>query len=260
MSETQANTRKLENLFFVLAGLFITNALIAEIIGVKVFSVERLMGLAGDAGTGGKESAFRLNMSVGVLIWPIVFVLSDIINEYFGRRGVRKVSLLGAGLIAYAFIVIYVSTRLPASPLWLDANNTDPAGKLFDIDYAYTYILSQGLGIIIGSLTAFLVSQLVDAYTFYYLRRLTEHRNLWLRATGSTVVSQLIDSFLVLFIAFYLLGNYSFRDVLSIGIVQYLYKVSLAILLTPVIYLMHFIIDRYLGVTKARTVVTTVDT
>jgi len=90
------------------------------------------------------------------------------------------------------------------------------------------------------------VSQLIDAYAFQYFKKITGHRFLWLRATGSTVISQLIDSFLILWVAFNLLGNWSLSQVFQVGMVQYIYKVSLAILLTPVIYLMHFIIDRYL--------------
>jgi len=105
----------------------------------------------------------------------------------------------------------------------------------------------MGLGIIVGSLTAFLVSQLVDAYVFHYFRKLTGHKFLWLRATGSTVVSQLIDSFVILFIAFYFLGNWSLEQVFRVGLVQYIYKVLLAIALTPLIYLVHIAIDKYLG-------------
>lgn len=259
MTDTQPTDKKLQTLFFVLGGIFIANALVAEIIGVKVFSVMRLFGTSPGGGSVFGKSSFEMNMSVGVLIWPIVFVISDIINEYFGRRGVKQVSFLGASLIAYAFLIIFIATRLPASSLWIQNNAFDPNGQPLNIDYAYSRLLSQGLGIIVGSLTAFLVGQFVDAYTFHYLRRLTEHRILWLRSTGSTIISQVIDSFLVLFIAFYLLGNYSFKDVISIGVVQYLYKVSLAILLTPVIYVMHFVIDRYLGTQKAAVIVATTD-
>jgi uncharacterized integral membrane protein (TIGR00697 family) len=104
---------------------------------------------------------------------------------------------------------------------------------------------------IFGSITAFLVGQLVDACTFHYLRNITQHRKFWLRATGSTFISQLFDSFLVLFIAFYLLSNWSFIEVISVGNIQYIYKISLAIVLTPVIYGMHYLIDRYPGMQKS---------
>jgi len=136
---------------------------------------------------------------------------------------------------------------LPPADFWLENNRMVVAEGNFDINLAYNAVFRQGVNIIVGSLTAFLVSQLIDAYTFQYLKKITGHRYLWLRATGSTVISQLIDSFLILFVAFYCLGNWSLDQVFQVGLLQYIYKVSLAILLTPLIYLMHWIIDRYLS-------------
>jgi hypothetical protein len=251
MSDNASLSNKKFRLFVVLSGIFIANALIAEVIGAKIFSLEKLLGIDPLGLPFLFGSSLDLNMSVGVLIWPLVFILSDIINEYFGRQGVRRVSFFTAGLIAYAFFVIFFATHLPAAGFWLENNALDGQGNPFHIDAAYTKILGQGMGIIIGSLTAFLVGQFVDAYTFHYLRKLTEHKKLWLRATGSTVVSQLIDSFLVLFIAFFILGNWTFTQVISVGVIQYLYKIILAVILTPVIYLAHYLIDRYLGKEKS---------
>jgi len=245
-------------LYLVLASFFITNALIAEFGGVKIFSVEKLLGI----------SPLRLNLfgiitdlnlSVGVLIWPIVFVFSDIINEYFGKTGVKRISFITAGMIAYAFLVIFLWTGMPPADFWLQLNDTDSQGRAFNIDYAYRTIFSMGLGIIIGSLAAFLVSQLVDAYVFHYFRKLTGDNYLWVRSTGSTVVSQLIDSFIILFIAFYILGNWSMEQVFRVGLVQYTYKVLLAIMLTPLIYLIHTIIDKYMGKQPAEILVEEAD-
>ena len=233
-------------LYLLLACFFITNALIAEFGGVKMFSAEKLLGIA--------PLHFNifgvitdLNMSVGVLIWPLVFVFSDIINEYFGKVGVRRISFITAGMIAYSFIIILMWTGMPPADFWLKLNGIDSQGRPFDINFAYNTIFRAGLGIIVGSLTAFLVSQLIDAYVFHYFKKLTGHKLLWLRSTGSTVVSQIIDSFVILFIAFYFLGNWSLEQVFRVGMVQYLYKVFLAIALTPLIYLAHIVIDKYLG-------------
>lgn len=244
-SETKPLNKK-TFLYLLLASFFITNALIAEFGGVKIFSVEKLLGIAPlQFNIFGMPT--DLNLSVGVLIWPIVFVFSDIINEYFGKKGVQRISFITAGMIAYAFLIILLWTDMPAADFWLKLNGTDNLGRPFDINFAYTTIFRMGLGIIVGSLTAFLVSQLVDAYVFHYFRKLTGHKYLWLRSTGSTVVSQLIDSFVILFIAFYFLGNWSLDQVLKVGIIQYSYKVLLAVALTPLIYLVHAIIDFYLG-------------
>ena len=138
-------------------------------------------------------------------------------------------------------------TDMPPADFWLKLNGLDSMGRPFDINFAYTTIFRMGLGIIVGSLTAFLVSQLVDAYVFHYFKKLTGHKFLWLRSTGSTVVSQFIDSFLILFVAFYFLGNWSIEQVFKVGLIQYTYNVLLAIVLTPVIYIVHALIDAYLG-------------
>ena len=111
------------------------------------------------------------------------------------------------------------------------------------------------MGIIVGSLFAFLLGQLLDVFVFQKLRRITGSNRIWLRATGSTLVSQLIDSYLVLFIAFYLLApsnaRWAISQVISVGIVNYSYKFIVAIAITPLLYIAHYIIDRYLGKTLA---------
>ncbi|MBN1789428.1 MAG: queuosine precursor transporter [Bacteroidales bacterium] len=238
---------KRSHLYLLLSAFFIGNALLAELTGVKIFSLGKVVQnlFNGEPGTG--LQTLPLNMSIGVVIWPLVFITSDILNEYFGRNGVRKISFITAALIAYTSIFLLTATRLPAADFWLENNRTGGGVDNFDINFAYNAVFRQGINIIVGSLTAFLVSQLIDAYAFQYFKKITGHRYLWLRATGSTVISQLIDSFLILWVAFNLLGNWSLSQVFQVGMVQYVYKVSLAILLTPVIYLMHYIIDRYLG-------------
>jgi uncharacterized integral membrane protein (TIGR00697 family) len=245
MAETKPLNKK-TFLYLLLASFFITNALIAEFGGVKMFSVEKMLGIA-PVHFNIFGMITDLNLSVGVLIWPVVFIFSDIINEYFGKRGVRRISFITAGMIGYSFLIILMWTDMPPADFWLNLNGLDSQGRPFDINFAYSSIFRMGLGIVVGSLTAFLVSQLVDAYVFHYFRKLTGHKYLWLRSTGSTVVSQVIDSFVILFIAFYFLGNWSLGQVLRVGLVQYSYKVLLAIALTPLIYLAHSLIDKYLG-------------
>ncbi|MHC2991571.1 membrane protein, partial [Pontibacter sp. HJ8] len=174
-------------------------------------------------------------------------VTTDIINEYFGKEGVKKVSLLTVILILYAFLVITAVTGLPAAPFWVELNNRDAQGNPFNIDYAFNSIYRQGLGIIIGSLVAFLIGQFLDASVFHWLRSFTGSKMIWLRATGSTLVSQLIDSVVVLFVAFYLFGNWSLGLVFSVAVINYIYKFIIAIVLTPLLYLAHYLIDGYLG-------------
>lgn len=238
---------KKTNLFIILSGIFITNALIAELIGGKIFSAEKTLGfqpldipLFGDF-------ALQFNLTAGVVLWPVVFITTDIINEYFGKKGVRRITYITVGLIAYAFLVIYLAMKLAPADFWLSVNATNEQGEAFDINYAFEKVLSQGLNIIFASLVAFVIGQLVDVSVFHRLRKITGPKKIWLRATGSTLISQLIDSFVVLFVAFYFLGPWSISQVLAVGITNYVYKFLIAILLTPILYVAHYFIDNYLG-------------
>ena len=236
--------QKKNRLFIALSGIFLTNALIAEMIGVKIFSAEATLGLA-PANLNILGFTMDFNLTAGAVIWPVVFITSDLINEYFGQPGVKRISYLTAGLIAYSFLVIFLTMKLPPAGWWLEAYSHDNAGNYFNMDFAFNRIFGQGQRIILGSLSAFLVGQLVDVFVFQKLRKITGHKMLWLRATGSTLVSQLIDSFFVLFIAFY--GTFPNTQIVAIGLTNYIYKFTMAILLTPLIYAGHSIIDKYLG-------------
>jgi hypothetical protein len=235
------------NLFVILGAIFLTNAILAEIIGVKIFSGEKTLGLDPVQWTFFGEFVLDFNLTAGAVIWPVVFITTDLINEYFGKKGVRKISFLTAALITYVFVVISLVTALAPADFWLEVNASMPNGSSFDINYAFNTIFRQGLGIIFGSLTAFLLGQLIDVYVFQKLRAVTGPKMIWLRATGSTLVSQFIDSFVVLGIAFYVFGNWSLSQIAAVGLINYVYKFTVAMALTPVLYLAHGLIDRYLG-------------
>ncbi len=235
-------SEKKHKLFIFLAGFFLTNALVAEMVGTKIFSLEKLLGFS-PANVHLFGYTLDFNLTAGVVIWPFVFVTTDIINEYFGKEGVRRISFLTAGLIAFAFLIIGAATLLPPAPFWVDLYKEEG----LDINLAFGTIFRQGLGIIIGSLTAFLLGQFLDVYVFHRMRKLTGPKMLWLRATGSTLFSQVIDSFVVLFIAFYIFGKWSVLQVISVGVINYLFKFVAAIVMTPLVYLGHYAIDRYLG-------------
>lgn len=245
---------KKQNLFILLGAIFLTNAILAELIGVKIFSLEQTLGW-NPVNLDIFGYVLDFNLTAGVMIWPVVFITTDIINEYFGKAGVRKISFIAVGCISYAFLMIWLVTTLSPAEFWLDVNSTDPDGNYFNMDFAFNKIYTQGLGIIVGSIIAFLIGQILDVIVFQRLRKITGEKMIWLRATGSTLVSQLIDSFVVLTIAFYILApeesRWDFSQVISVGSLNYIYKFIVAIALTPLIYLGHFLIDRYLGVEEA---------
>lgn len=239
---------KSTKLFLILGGIFITSALLAEIIGVKIFSLEDTLGIKrADITLFG--SPFSFHLTAGVLLWPVVFIMTDIINEYYGTKGVKFLSYLTIGLITYAFLIFNGAIRLSPSEYFSIGNGIDKP------DNAFRGIFGQGMWIIIGSITAFFIGQVLDVVIFHRIKRITGEKNMWLRATGSTLVSQLVDSFVVLFIAFYVgkriqsgQGDpWSLHQVLVTGTGNYIYKFAIAILLTPVIYLVHGWIEKYLG-------------
>lgn len=237
---------KESRLLLVLGAFFVANAILSEFIGVKIFSVEQTLGFKKfDINLFGVPN-LSFNMSAGVLTWPIIFIMTDIINEYFGVKQVRFLSILTSVLIGFAFLVVWLAMKLQPADFWLVQKQN---GQEVNMVLAFDAIFGQGMWIIVGSIIAFLVGQMADVLIFHRIKKFTGEKALWLRATGSTVFSQLIDSFVVIYIAFYLnpAFNYSWQMVAAIGLVGYTYKFIIALAMTPILYVVHGIIDRYLG-------------
>ena len=229
-------------LFLGFTAFFCCNALIAEAIGTKLFSLEKLFGAHPANFTLFGQSGLSFTLTCGVLLWPLEFVITDIVNEFFGPRAVRRISYTAVVLIAYAFLMYFLAIRIPPADVWLASSKSQGVPNIQD---AFSAIFGQNNMIIVGSLVAFLVSQVVDVSVFHQIKKRTGNKHLWLRATGSTLVSQLVDSYIVLFIAFS--QYFTWQQILAIGMMNYIYKFSVAILLTPLIYLIEGRIERYVG-------------
>jgi uncharacterized integral membrane protein (TIGR00697 family) len=235
-------------LLLTLAGFFIANAIVAEFMGVKIFSLEETLGFASLTWTIFGVTG-SLQFTAGVLLWPVVFTLTDVINEYYGQKVVRRLSWLTVVLICYAFLMIYWAIGLSPASWWVGSYSN--AG-VPDAQQAYAALFGQGLWIIFGSVVAFLIGQVSDAYLFYRIKKRYGSKRIWLRALVSTLFSQLIDSFVVLYIAF-VLGpqHWPIKRFLAVAFVNYGYKFILAVLLLPVLYGLHALIERYLGMKQA---------
>ncbi len=247
---------KANRLWMLLAGFFLANALVAEFMGVKLFSLEKTFGYAPVNWSLLGQNNLAFTLTAGVLLWPAVFLMTDIINEFYGRRGVKFLSYLTAALIAYGFLMLFLAMKLePADfwrtahikPSWTPEHQAEMRAQVGDYNAAYGVVFGQSLWIIIGSLFAFLISQLVDVGVFHRIKKATGETRIWLRSTGSTLVSQFLDSFVVVFIALYIGQQLPFLQVLAISIMSYIYKSVVAVALTPVIYWVHGMIERYLG-------------
>jgi uncharacterized integral membrane protein (TIGR00697 family) len=238
-------------LFIILAGIFLTSALIAEFIGVKIFSLETTLGWK-PAAIHLFGGTYSFNLTCGVLLWPVVFIMTDIINEYYGTKGVKFLSWMTICLIGFGFLMVFGAIGTSPNAWWITSKKVE---GVEDMNSSFNGIYGQGLGIVVASMTAFLIGQLVDVMIFHKIKKVTGESKIWLRATGSTLVSQLIDSFVVLIIAFYIYPKlvkgqgepWPFDQLIAICIVNYIYKFIVAILLTPVIYIVHNRIERYLG-------------
>ncbi len=195
------------------------------------------------------EKNLSVNLTCGVLLWPLEFIMTDIVNEYYGPRAVRRISYTAVALIGYAFLMFYLAMGVPPADFWYGTGASD---GIPDMSKAFNGIFGQGMWIIFGSLTAFLVSQIVDVTVFHRIKKVTGEKKVWLRATGSTLISQLVDSFIVLFIAFKLGKGWSWQLVFAICLINYIYKFTMAIILTPVIYIAEKRIEKYVGHETAR--------
>jgi uncharacterized integral membrane protein (TIGR00697 family) len=216
-----SQTRK-DIVYLALAGFFVTNAILGELTGGKLFALG------------------PFTLSIGVIPWPVVFITTDLINEYFGRDGVRRLTFMTIALIVYAFVVLFAAMQVPAASF-------SPV-----TDAQFQVVFGQSLWIIAGSVTAFALSQLVDVGVFWLVRHRTGGRFLCMRATGSTIVSQLIDSFVIIGIAFWLPGKVKTSEFLTVAASNYSFKLLIALGVIPLLYAGHTMINSFLGLEEAR--------
>ncbi|MGO4550361.1 queuosine precursor transporter [Lysobacter sp. 2RAF19] len=235
-------------LFIALSAFFCVNAVLAEFIGVKIFALEDTLGITpfqwnlfGQTGS--------LSFTAGTLLWPMVFIFTDVINEFFGKRGVRMISWIAVVLIIYGFAFAFAAISLAPASWWVSAAQSQGVP---DYQKAFAAVFGQGLWTIGGSVIAFLIGQLIDVSIFHRIRLRTGEKHIWFRATASTAVSQLVDSFVVLYIAF-VIGpqHWSMSLFLAVSTVNYAYKMLAAIVLIPLIYVLRQAITSYLGESRA---------
>ena len=189
-----------------LIGLVMTFAMVlivANIVAVKLISV------------GGWV------LPAGIVAYPFTFLVSDTIAEIYGRRTATRIIWMGFGISLGMVLLIYLARVLPAAPFWQE-------------QAAYDTILGAVPRIVLGSMVAYLVSQHHDVIAFHFWRRITKGRHLWLRNNASTVVSQAIDTLLFVAIAFG--GTVPGSILLNIMMTQYVAKLVIAIVDTPIVY------------------------
>jgi uncharacterized integral membrane protein (TIGR00697 family) len=221
MMQLDARTR----LFIILAGVFATCLIVGDVIGGKLVQTT----LFGQTFT----------TTVGMIPFPVTFLLTDVLNEFYGKRAARFVTLLGFGLALLAYTLIFIAGAVPIADLARGADWQGVTAASFD----NVFLGSQRM--ILASMTAYLVAQFVDIGVFQLLRQATRNRFLWLRATGSTMVSQLIDTVTISVVAW--TGIMTSSQIVNIAFSAYTLKVLIAVGLTPLVYLAHAALERGLG-------------
>jgi queuosine precursor transporter len=209
-------------LFVFLAGLFFTCLIVGDLIGGKLYQTE----IGGHAVT----------ISVGMIPFPIVFLLTDLINEFYGKRAARFVTTVGFVMAWLTIGVLVLAGQVPFAGFTSAADWSGVNQEAFD------RVFGSSTRILMASTAAYLTAQLIDIFIFHLLKERTHGRFLWLRATGSTVVSQGIDTVVIQFLAWY--GVMPVSDILSIIVTSYIVKVVIAIALTPAIYAGHALVER----------------
>jgi uncharacterized integral membrane protein (TIGR00697 family) len=232
--DTEIVNSRRQWLFIFLVGLFITNAITAELISNKLVQVPISFSFF-------NKDFGPFTTIVGILPWPVVFILTDLLNEFYGFKAVKRVSWITTILIAYCFLIVGLSLSIPAVEI---------KGSKLATNESYNLVFGQAQMVILGSMTAFLISQLLDAYVFNWIKKKTGNKLIWLRSTGSTLFSQLIDTYVVLYIGFVLPGSLSMSDFFTIAPTNYVLKIVIAISLTPLIYLGHYVVKQYLKVNQ----------
>jgi len=216
-------------LFLFSSAIFLTALVVGEATGSKFISILKLPFTINLFGMPFQE----VIMTAGVIAFPVTFIFTDLLNDLYGKRAVRFVSLVGMVMIIFEFVLLQAAIKAPTAAI-------SPVPS-----EAFNQVFGAAGRIIFGSLTAYVIGQLVDISLFHWLKKKTQGKLLWLRATGSTFGSQLIDTLLVLSIAFY--GQLKIQEILAVTLFNYAYKFIIAIIITPLIYLAHWLMEIYLG-------------
>ena len=212
-------------LFVVLAGVFTTCLVVGDIIGGKLIQTA----LFGQT----------ITLTVGMIPFPVTFLLTDLLNEFYGKRAARFVTWIGFSMALLAFAFIYIALEIPIAEM------TRAAAWDGVTDAGFKNVFDGSKRMILASLTAYLISQFTDIGVFHLLRRLTRGRYLWLRATGSTVISQAIDTLTISTVAWY--GLMDAGTIFNIMLSSYTLKFLIALGLTPAIYAGQALVQRLLG-------------
>lgn len=231
-----------ERVFLVLAGIFICAMTMLNILGITRFIELGPMQLA-----------------VGVLPYPITFLCTDLICELYGKRRANFMVTLGLGLNFFILAFVYLGNLAPpvgpeAMPPWQMMQLAEPValpnGTVVEQQVElYKLIYATTSGAVFASMIAYIAAQYCDVQLFHFWKRVTKGKYLWIRNNFSTMISQLVDSFMVILVTFgatYFAGKMATATLVTLMLSNYLFKFCVAILDTGPFYLGVYQLRKYL--------------
>lgn len=224
---------RFERVYLVLASAFVVVLVLTNIIGIKLFAAPH------------NPESFAL--TTGILTYPLTFLITDIVSEIYGKKRADFMVIVGFVMSLMMLVLVQVAIAVPAHPFWVPAEGAfydDAAGY----QKAFESVFSLGPVLVVGSMLAYLCAQMTDNFLFHFIKRKTGGKHLWLRNNGSTWVSQFVDTVVVNSILFYIGFGWGFMQGVQVMATIYVYKIILAALDTPLIYLGVYLVKRFLGI------------
>ncbi len=223
-----------EVVYVCLTTAFAVMLVLTNVVGIKLFS----------APPGG------FALTTGIITYPLTFWLTDVVSEIWGRRRANLMVVLGFFMSLVMLAIVTIARIVPAHDYWVPQQDAfyETAGEY---QYAFESVFSVNGKLLFGSMLAYLVAQLWDVRVYHAIKRWTKGRHLWLRNNGSTMTSQFIDTIIVNSILFYWGFGWEFWQGVEVMATIYVYKMILAVLDTPLIYLGVYGVKRYLGLKDA---------
>ena len=213
----------LNQTYLILTTLFSVVLVLTNIIGVKLFQ--------------GPFNPTAHALTTGIITYPLTFLLTDVVSEIWGLKKANAMVLIGFLMSFVMLIFVQIALYLPAHPYWVAPDNPFGFEVVGDYQNAFNSVFSVNGKLLFGSMLAYMVAQLLDVRLYHMWRRITKGKYLWIRNNGSTSISQLVDTFIVNSILFYWGFGWEFWQGISVMLTIYFYKLILAVLDTPLIYL-----------------------
>ncbi len=258
--------RRRERVFLVLAGLFLGTLAMLNILGISRFIVFGSY-TPGQGWAWGQWGKISFAVAVGVLPYPLTFLCTDLISEFFGRKRANFVVFVGLIINLWVMFILWLGGVLPSVPTMDPQTGLPPLENLKvtengveDLEgYGFYYIRMLTFGAVTASMIAYLAAQFIDVQVFHFWKRLTKGRWLWVRNNGSTLVSQAVDTVAVILITHFYAhalrvgdpeptGWELWKVLLAFIATGYVFKLVAALIDTPIIYLAVKLLSPYLRI------------